>query len=315
MIGILGSGFGLYGYLPASVSLEMGSVLLPSRYQKVFSIREELQPFLKKIEWLDSDLDLIKTATTLIISRRPGDQSQLIDTVLAQPNIKNIIFEKPFSINPGMAKIMQDKILNSQKICSVSYIFRYFPWAITLKDHLVRNPEFEQESLKLTWRFMAHHYNNNLLNWKRDHEQGGGVLRFYGIHIIALLAEWGYNQVEKSNFFLNSDGVSYSRWSALFKGINLPNFEIDIDIKSVETLFNVKRFLQAEYIYQGSDPFDEQGSKNENISTDLRCNYLRTLLLENNSQIEVWPHRYVQAINLWDKVENDINQKKLIAVN
>jgi len=310
MIGILGSGFGLYGYLPASISIGMGSVLLPSRYQKAFSIREELQPFLQSIEWLDSDSDVIKTATTLIIARRPDDQFQLLDSILAQPNIKNIILEKPFSISPAQAKVMQDKILNNHKKCSVSFIFRYLPWAISLKNQLVRDPEFEQDFLKLTWRFMAHHYNNYLFNWKRDHEQGGGAIRFYGIHIIALLAEWGYDQVDKSQTFFDSEGVSFSKWNAIFKGPNLPNFEVEIDSQCNEQSFSIKKNTEKSYMHQSCDPFNNATALIKNLSIDLRCDYLKEVVLENDTQVAVWPYRFTQAINLWDMVEIAIYKKQ-----
>jgi len=53
-----------------------------------------------------------------------------------------------------------------------------------------------------TWhsykQLKADHFKNNKDNWKRDHKQGGGPLRFYGIHLIAVLAELGYTSSRQS---------------------------------------------------------------------------------------------------------------------
>ena len=74
MFGILGSGFGLYGYLPAAVALGFSPILCPARYQDKFFSRDELKKFNESISWVDTDQDLIEMATTLVISKRPIDQ-------------------------------------------------------------------------------------------------------------------------------------------------------------------------------------------------------------------------------------------------
>ena len=71
--------------------------------------------------------------------------------------------------------------------------------------------------LNLNWEFMAHHYINNLDTWKNKHSHGGGALRFYGIHVIALLAYVGYNNIIKSKLSLDLAGNPY-QWSAIFSG-------------------------------------------------------------------------------------------------
>jgi hypothetical protein len=312
MIGILGSGFGLYGYLPAVASFEKNSILLPVRYKEKFSTRLELVRYTDQIYWIESDEDLIKKATTIIVSRRPKDQYEILGHLLAQNQLTHIIFEKPFGQNPKQAMQMQEIILGSQKFCSVSFIFRYLPWAIALKSAILNGSNSHQKTWELKWHFMADHYKNKNYNWKHDHEQGGGALRFYGIHVIALLAEWGYKYVDLSNVFYDQDDIGLSRWEAEFKGPNLPNFKVQIDSCSAQNLFILKDNILKVPLFQSIDPFSSQLEKITPSLMDPRCNYLTQSLLENQSQAEVWPNRFVDAVSLWSQVEDSTSILKFI---
>jgi hypothetical protein len=312
MIGILGGGFGLYGYLPAVASFEKNPILLPVRYKKKFSIRSELVRYTDQIYWIDSDEELIKKATTIIVSRRPKDQYEILDRLLAQNQLTHINFEKPFGQNPKQAILMQKKILDSQKYCSVGFIFRYLPWAIALKSAVLNDPNSHQKTWELKWHFMADHYKNKNYNWKHDHEQGGGVLRFYGIHAIALLAEWGYKFVDLTNVFYDQDGVGLSKWEAQFKGPNLPNFKVQIDTCSPQNLFILKNNILEVPLFQSIGPFSTQLEKITPSLIDPRCNYLTQGLLENKSQAEVWPNRFIDAVSLWSEVEDSTSILKFI---
>ena len=304
MIAILGSGFGLCGYLPAAVGLELGPILLPKQYQETFSLRQELQPFSENIKWIDSEQDLINMATTIVISRRPIDQFELLPNLLKQPNLKNLILEKPFATNPAQAFVMQQQIETTNKKCAVGFIFCHLPWAIALKKYLLSTPNLSAPVWKLKWQFMAHHYKNQTLNWKRDHTQGGGVIRFYGIHIIALLAEWGYDQIDTSEVLIEPEDIGFSKWKALFKGKNLPDFDIEIDTRSPNTSFILQNSFSNLPFYHGDTPFDAQLNTACASEVDARCMYLKALLLDNQSQIKVWPKRFVNTINLWQRVED-----------
>ena len=312
MIGILGSGFGLYGYLPAAASLSSSTILLPARYQKKFLLREELKEFYPKIQWLDSEQDVIEKSTTLILTRRPNDQCELLDTLLAQPRLHNIIFEKPFAPDPNKAMVMQKIIQKFSKKCSIGFIFRHLPWAISLKSALLNNLNSDQKSYQLRWHFMADHYKNKNFNWKHDHEQGGGVIRFYGIHLIALLAEFGYELVNFSEVFFDVDNIGLSKWEAQFKGVNLPNFKIEIDSQSSHKFFILKSNISEKPIFQSIDPFNSQLNKKTTSLIDPRCDYLREILLENQLQAEIWPNRLIDAISLWSKVEKITDIRKSI---
>ena len=198
MLGILGGGFGLYGYLPAAVTLLQEPVLLLNKYKPIIDSRQELLSFKDQIIWLESEEELIQTADSLVISRRPIDQEALASKCLLQTNLKRIMFEKPLASTPEKAQKILDQVAKSDKHCSVGFTFRFTAWAIQLKEKLLNGEFTEHESINLSWYFMADHFSRNIESWKMDHAQGGGAIRFYGIHVIALLAELGYENVASS---------------------------------------------------------------------------------------------------------------------
>ena len=55
MFAILGSGFGLYGYLPALVEGCEQPVVLPERYRARFDERSELARFAINVQWEDDE--------------------------------------------------------------------------------------------------------------------------------------------------------------------------------------------------------------------------------------------------------------------
>ena len=77
---ILGSGFGLYGYLPALQALGC-RVVLPLRYRSIIENRAELSGFAERIGWAADDTDAIDQADAVVVARRPADQSHLFNMV------------------------------------------------------------------------------------------------------------------------------------------------------------------------------------------------------------------------------------------
>lgn len=303
MIGILGGGFGLYGYLPAIANLAIFPILLPIKYREHFSNRSELIRFSDQISWINTDEEIIQRSEMLVISRRPKDQFELLDRVLAQPQIKNIIFEKPFAKNPDEAVQMQEKILRSNKRCSIGYIFRYLPWAESLATLLTSGNNLAKEHWCLKWHFMAHHYQESIHNWKRNPIEGGGVLRFYGIHIIALLAEWGYKNIAVSELIVDRQISEQSVWRAVFEGPQLPKFTVEIESAQSTQGFTIINRNSERLIHHDLDPFGGKQTNCLEPSIDHRCKYLQKLLSENRRQVENWPRRLFLATELWKKTE------------
>jgi hypothetical protein len=306
MLGILGSGFGLYGYLPAAVTTGYSPILVPVRYQEKFLSRDDLKKFSKNISWIDTDQDLIEMATTLVISKRPIDQFNELPNYLSQGQLKKIILEKPLAIDPVSALKMLALVKASGKQCTAGYTFRFTPWAALLQPALTSPLTTKKEVWILQWHFMAHHFSADLWNWKRDNAQGGGVIRFYGIHVIALLAEFGYTEVVSSEIFNSSNDEAYSAWHAVFRGPELPEFRVEVDSHSDKNFFILRNLNKNANLYEDNDPFKLAVNQTHEAGIDPRCIYLQGVLSEHITPDQPWPKRLLDGVNLWDLVERKI---------
>jgi predicted dehydrogenase len=304
MLGILGSGFGLYGYLPAAIDLGISQVLLPIAYKDKFSSRGELKIFDKNIVWLDSEEELVNSVSILVVARRPIDQFNSILDYLSRKQLKRIVLEKPLAPLPASAFEMLDLIKFSDKKCSAGFTFRFTHWANFLKEKLFNSSNAKNEVLQLKWHFMAHHYGNNLSNWKKDHSQGGGVVRFYGIHVIALLAELGYRKVISSQVGIEDRSESFSYWKATFSGSNIPDIEVEIDSKSKRTYFFLQNKDAGNFSIKLKTPFDLPENKLLKDSVDIRCGYLKNVISEVIALNEPWPNWFFDMTQLWEIVED-----------
>ena len=75
--------------------------------------------------------------------------------------------------------------------------------------------------------------------WKRRVSLGGGALRFYGIHLIALLAELGYETWRNLSHVADVED-EVSRWTAVMTGSALPEYTIYVDTNCGQELFAVR---------------------------------------------------------------------------
>jgi hypothetical protein len=304
MIGILGGGFGLYGYLPAAAKISQEPILLLNNYKPIINSRPELFIFKDQIMWVESDEKVIQLADSLVICRRPIDQEEMVSGGLFQTNLKRIMFEKPLASTPQNAQIILNEIKISNKCCSVGFNFRYTKWAKDLRDKLLNGYYSEDQNISIRWYFMAHHFSHKVNSWKMDHAQGGGVIRFYGIHLIALLAEWGYDQVIFSNVTDPDTHNHYYEWRACIKGSGLPYVYIDLNSKSNNLKFNVSTDNNNFELFEGDGPFDKLFTGVNTDKEDLRCALQYEALLELFHLSTPFDARVQRCINLWQLVDS-----------
>jgi predicted dehydrogenase len=295
MVAIIGSGFGLYGYLPALLKRCTERVLLSKRYISSFSNRCELARFYSNIVWAEDETEVLCRATSLVLAIRPTDQPDWVARCLEGTSVQRLLLEKPLASCPESATSLYGKLLDSKRFFRIGYIFRYTRWAACLAGILKSGVAITSVSIK--WHFLAHHYKNKLEVWKRYNSSGGGVIRFYGIHLIALLAEFGYRSVHESCAVGCSSNETY-RWSASFSGNDLPDFFVDLNLISEGSEFSVK--VDDDFVVSGPDPF-AQAARDGDI--DPRADVLARLcdtLLEDTVTAPVW---YGATLDLWSLVE------------
>jgi predicted dehydrogenase len=295
---ILGSGFGLYGYLPALIGLGV-EVVLPLRYRPTLERRPELSQYLPKVVWCaDADEALAKSGG-VIVAVRPADQSAWIPRLAAMPNIGRLVLEKPVAPDPQAAACLLATLEAAGKRYRVGYMLRLMPWAQQLRMELAG----PLESVRLDWNFLAHHYRTDLANWKRFSATGGGALRFFGIHLIALLAELGYDDVSSSTVGGASDSET-ERWEATFTGRGLCPFALRVDSRADDTCFRIvaREGGQVRTLADQRDPFS--GSVSSVFpGQDLRVGILQLLYRSFDDADELDAQRQKTIVALWACVE------------
>ena len=71
-VGILGGGFGLYGYLPAFANLDF-EIFTLEKYERFIRKRADLTKYIKDINFLKEE-DLLSKVDCISISRNPENQ-------------------------------------------------------------------------------------------------------------------------------------------------------------------------------------------------------------------------------------------------
>lgn len=293
---ILGSGFGLYGYLPALSRFKNVSVLLPDHYKKRLSQRPDIASFYDRIEWLDNWNDMLKLCEGLIIALSPTQQLLWVKKALQYKNISHLLLEKPLAPTPNLAMNLMSDLEISGKKFKIGYNFRYTHWG----GDILR----QMKGIKsVTWKFQAHHYKQNIQTWKRLHNEGGGALRFYGIHLIALLSELGYRDVSYSKIKGKECGEA-EIWNAQLSRIDLPPCVITIATNSKENIFQVIDINGHSIAL--SDPFQTTRPRKVTL-IDQRIPYLVKLLKALFFEEKFDNTWYTVTNLLW----NDIEQRTL----
>ncbi|WP_218625991.1 hypothetical protein [Bradyrhizobium sp. dw_78] len=296
---VLGSGFGMYGYLPALMQLGL-EVVLPFRYQSTLAARPELSEFVKKIIWCADVEGALARSSGVIVALRPDDQALWIPRLVRMPNIRQFILEKPIAPTPELAASLLAAVEEAGRRYRVGYTFRFTPWAHQLRAALAE----PRNSIRLDWNFLAHHYRAGLANWKRSDPAGGGAVRFYGIHAIALLAELGYDDVSVSTIWGPAEAET-ARWEATFTGRGLCPFELKINSGAESTSFRIvaRRPEKTELtLVDQSDPFASDRSDARHIQ-DSRVGVLEQLCRSLGEPDEDHAERQKSILALWACVE------------
>ena len=219
-IGILGSGFGLYGYLPALAAGLSARVLLPELYRERLAARADIGHLAAGVLWEPDLAGMLDAADAVVVAHRPAEQPHWVEACLERTSIRRLLLEKPLAPTPAEASDILDRVASRGVLLRNGCTFRYTGWAQALRRALSESGS-AGPPVEIDWRFRAHHYAFGLANWKRSVSAGGGVLRFYGIHLLALLAELGYRTVTGSAIAADARDEAEA-WRAHFSGPGLP---------------------------------------------------------------------------------------------
>jgi predicted dehydrogenase len=266
MIGIIGSGFGLYGYLPAVAATTNEKILIVERYKEKFYNRPELFIFENNIQWVKDLNELIESANCVILSVTPAMQASIIKEYILGSGIKNLILEKPVDVSPQASIQILKKLEISEINFRIGYTLRYTDWVQSIINIKKRNKL--ATTINIYWSFLAFHYRNNISTWKRNDWEGGGVLRFYGIHFIALSCLLNYDAIERSVIYGFSEREHY-KWDVEFRNSNGDKLTIQINSFAQNDSFRVRLYPEDSYF---NDPLIDISQKDPFTNEEIGDN-------------------------------------------
>jgi len=185
---ILGSGYGIYVYLPAIYKVSK-YIYLNEDYKITFSKRKNLKKFKNKIIWYSDNFQKLSKIDNLIIAKRPKDQLKIIKKLdFKNQGIKRLFLEKPIAQNPiNSLKIVN--FLEKKKInFNLGFLFKFLKWY-----QFFKNKKKFTKNYQIIWSIKINQKNKP---WKLNKQNGGGILRFYGIHFIRFLYENNFTKVK-----------------------------------------------------------------------------------------------------------------------
>ena len=307
MFTILGSGFGLYGYLPALVDGCGEQVTLPERYRSRLQARPELVQLESRVRWSPDENAALDESDGIVIALPPERQAQWLPECIARANLRRLILEKPLASSPEIAQELAAELVRKRKSFRLGYTFRFTDWGQwwLANGAVIRR---SGQEIWLAWNFLAHHFRNDLQNWKRHHSTGGGALRFYGIQVIALLADMGYCDVTASQAFAVA-GDEIERWTARFSGGGQPDCTVTLDSRSEENRFVIRQGPASSGPVAGaiadlSDPFETRGDPAPLSHIDRRIPLLVRVARSLEEDDSRWHQYYDAATKLWSLTES-----------
>lgn len=179
---ILGGGFGLYGYMPAALSNEWQVTTL-DRYRNFLNERAELKNYIPRLNFVsENDLNL-EVYDGVVIARTPSQQSEVVSSNSTYRG--HYFLEKPLGINAKSHAEILRILENNKTSFSVGYLFRYQDWYLQLVSAI--NSDFH---INIEWNISK----NTPLSWKDSPVLGGGLLSYFGIHMLSLIVDLGFDE-------------------------------------------------------------------------------------------------------------------------
>jgi len=254
--------------------------------------RPELHRYLSKVYLAKSEAAALEITDSVVVAVPPRIQFDIVSKCLQYDNIVRYYLEKPLAATPDGANILLNNLYLRRRELSIGFILS----DLKIFENIDFSARGENLYLKLCWDFYAHHFSQNLDTWKKRHSDGGGALRFYGIHLIALLVKQGYTHVEKSTL-IGPDNEPYI-WRANFSGKGLKELEVSLNSKSKLNRFDL--MLNDLEIFSYQTPFS---FVSDDRDLDKRVSLLAKTINSNFEDQNITEEFNRNIIFLWRKVE------------
>ena len=233
-VGILGGGFGLYGYLPAFANLQF-EIFTLSKYENFIKKRPDLSKYIDKVNFLNEEKELIKKVDYINIARNPESQYQFL--IHNKPySFKHLYIEKPIAHQTIAYKKCIENFETENTSFSVFYSLTYMDWYNNIIEEIQQEIDKEYTIL---WKIKQ-----KSSSWKQDISRGGGMLKFYGIHFIQMFID--------ANLTLKNISMSKNKLEINLESKNINFLTIFIE-SSDKNSFSV--YKNKEILINSSNPF------------------------------------------------------------
>ena len=220
-VGILGGGFGLYGYLPAFANLQYDIYTL-SKYENYINKRPDLDRYIENINFLNEEKELINKVDYINVARNPESQYQFL--IHNKPySFKHLYLEKPIAHQGAAYSECIENFKIEKTSFSVFYSLTYMDWYNNIIKEMMKGVN---QKIEIVWKIKQ-----KSSSWKQDITKGGGMLKFYGIHFIKMIID--------ANLTLKNATMSESKLEINLesKNFNLLNISIESNNKNLFAIY------------------------------------------------------------------------------
>ena len=211
-IAIVGSNFGLRGYLPAINKIKNLKVkIICSKNKNKISSK-----ILKNLEHEKNWKNIFKKDIDLIILAVPPKLQEKI-ILFNLKYKKRIIFEKPISSNYLTSKKIVDKLKKNQIKSEVNLTYLNHKLFLKVKNIIDNKSLGSIENFRICWDFVSFDFNKKIKSWKTDEKSGGGIKNIFLTHVFAY-CEFFFKKLslEKSKIKISKfKGIKYKRYISI----------------------------------------------------------------------------------------------------
>jgi hypothetical protein len=254
-LSVFGGGFGLYGYLPAALTLEWEVATL-TKYKPLIEKRPELTKYIKKIEFYESESQLLKISDGVAFARNPESQYSFIKTNLEHLRKKKHVFlEKPLSDSIENSNFLLENLSRNRVKYSLGYLFIHTDWY----EMMLQNRD---SNFFIHWKIPVVES-----SWKSDNLKGGGLANFYLVHLVPVMIGLGFS-IQRAKIHLEKDRISIICE-------NQNRIEILAELNSSDFSFKIWGDDKSKKIFIAETPF---GARPRAGQVDPRIEALRRYL-------------------------------------
>ncbi len=184
-IGIIGSGFGLYGLLPAFNSIKNCQVtcICGEKTDRLVKYCQSIN-----LENIYSDWRIMlenENLDAIALAVPPSVQYEIAKVAIKKKI--NVFAEKPLAANYNQAKELLFLAQKKRITHAVDFIFPEIEEWQKVKQIIDKKTYGKLKHISVNWNFLSYNIKNKISSWKTNPERGGGALSFYFSHALYYL--------------------------------------------------------------------------------------------------------------------------------